>query len=616
MPKPGKHKSVLRYGTQWLYPKGVKILEADFELQIEFEMIKRGGRFKNGDRMCGEGLPFHVKKAMKMLWPEMYWHRWTDLIVDTWLNKIGRTGCFGPSSSQKSFTFTRAGLVLFYARPDGTTGLISSTTRDALARRIWDYVVSSDKAARSRFPNLPGSLIESKMMLLADESDTEGRSVKNGIVGVATKKGGQWQGLEEYVGLKNEVVFVIGDELHFMPMGILDSLANLESNDICYFAGLGNLPDIFNPLGRLCEPKIGWDALPDTDKSRVYETKWRNGRAIQLIGMDSPNLDFPEGKEPYKGLIGRDYIEKCAENYGRESDKFNMFASGKIPRACMSRTVFTRAMCYKHNATQNVKWGHHKITRGYMMDVAYSGVGGDRTPGAPFIFGKDVAGQYRFWIGPVKLYRGSDDPKVSHSDAIATEVRSECEAHGIPPEHFFYDGTGRSEFTSSCARLWSPHVVPLEFGGKATERETFTGEKHMDGDRKGETKLCHEVFDRFVTELWFAIRDCITSDQLRGMTEEMIDEGSQRRWEIVRGAKYSIEPKEGVRDNEPVGMKARGLRSPDLNDMLAAGLEGARRLGFPLGKTPVAKAEAKNRGWLEYKREEEWDNLKKEELVT
>jgi hypothetical protein len=598
--KPGKQQMVLKWGLYF---------QADLDpLQMHFYCIARLGRWYEQGMHRGNGLAYHVKEAMKLLWPDdMYWHRWTDLITDEWMKGTGRVGCFGPSSSQKSFVFTRIGLTLFYARPHGTTGLISSTTRDALMRRIWDYVVSGDKSARKRHDWLPGTLIESKLMLLADESDADGRSFKNGIIGVAAKRGGQWQGLEEYVGVKNDVVFVIADELHFMPEGILDSLANLESNDNCFFAGLGNLPDVHNPLGRLCEPKVGWDALVDTEKSRVYETKWRNGRAIQLIGMDSPNLDYPEGREPFKNLIGRRYIEQCAENYGRESDKFNMFASGKIPRASMSRTVFTKSMCQKFNASADVKWGHHPLIRGYMLDAAYSGVGGDRTPGAPFIIGKDVTGRWKFWMGPIRIYPGSNTPSISHSEAIALEVRKECEAHDIPASHVFYDGTGRSELTSAFARLWSPNVVPIEFGGPATDRPSFTGEKHLEDEKKsGDIKTCRETFDRFVTELWFAFRYCITSDQMRGLPLSTVEEGSQRKWELVRGAKYSIETKED--------MKERGLRSPDESDGVVVCLEGARRLGFPIGKTPETKATTHR--FLDSLRQAEWDAIKKDELVA
>lgn len=596
MPKIPK-KGIRKYGI---------VVQANVDpLKLEFFFIERGGQFWHKDRWAGRGLAFHVREAMKLMWPDMEWHRWVDLILEEFLKAPGRTACFGPSSSGKSFVFSRAALTLFYAKPKGTTVLVSSTTREALTRRIWDYVVASDKAARRRFEWLPGSLIESKLMLLADQSNAEGRSFKDGIVGVACKKGGQWQGLEEYVGVKNDTVVLVCDEAQFMPMGFLDSLANLESNENCYAAIMGNLPDVHNPLGRSAEPKMGWEALPDTDKSRVYETRWKNGRAIQLIGMDSPNLDYPEGHEPFKKLIGRRYIEQCAENYGRESDKFNMFASGKIPKASMSRTVFTKSQCIKFNAMDEVKWGHIPITRGYMLDAAYSGVGGDRTPGAPFAFGKDVSGRYRFWMGPIKIYPGSDSPNISHSEAIAMECKRECEAHDIPAEHVFYDGTGRSELTSAFARLWSARVVPLEFGGPATERPSFTGEKHLDGDDAGNIKTCREMFDRFVTELWFAIRTCILHDQMRGMPNELIEEGSQRKWEIVRGAKYSIETKDD--------MKERGLRSPDLTDMLACGIEGARRLGFPLGRTPEP-TKRRNDAWLDHMREQEWSDITRDEL--
>lgn len=597
---PGKYKTILKHGVLW----DARIHPA----QIELACIKRLGKWtdpKNG-RHCGNGLPFHVLEFMKLAWPKMDFHRWTELIVSEFLKSPGRTATFGPSSSSKSFSFSRASLAMFYARPHGTTVLISSTTLDALKRRIWDYVVSSDKEARQNLPfDLPGSLIESKLMLLADPSTEEGRSYKSGVIGVACRSGGQWKGLQEYVGAKNEVMILVCDEANFMPVGFLDSLANLESNYPCYSAIMGNLPDVHNPLGMAAEPKGGWDSLPDTEVSRVYQTKWQDGRAIQLIGMDSPNLAFPEGQEPYKNLIGRRYIEQCAQNYGRESDKFNMFASGKIPRASMNRTVFTKAQCLKFNASGSVTWGHNPVTRGYCLDAAYSGIGGDRTPGAPFIFGLDNTNRWRFWIGPIKIYPGSSTPKLSHSEAIAIQTKEECDAHGIPPEHVFFDGTGRSELTSAFARLWSAQVVPVEFGGPATERPSFTGERWMDGEEAGNTKICRDVFDRFVTELGFAVRHCIIADQMRGLTEDVIEEGSQRKWELVRGNKYCIETKDE--------MKERGLRSPDLYDMLCVGLEGARRLGFPLGKhTPPNKG--KGTRWLEGMREQAWENQMKDEL--
>jgi hypothetical protein len=602
--RAGKHKTVLRYGTYWL-------ASAD-PLAVEFECIKRGGRFEDRGRMCGEGLPFHVKKACQLIWPKRYWHKWSDLLCTAFLKEPGRTGCFGPSSSQKSHHFTMFALVMFYARPKGTTVLISSTTRDDLQRRIWSYVLELDKEGRQLYPNLPGHFIESEMKLLADSKDIDGRSKKDGVMGVACKKGGQWEGLEAYVGTKNDVMLLVCDECSFMPVGFLDALANLESNEPCYAALMGNLPDVENPLGWACEPKYGWDGLPDTDVSRVYETKWVRGRAVQLVGMDSPNLDYPEGQEPYKGLIGRRYIEQCRANYGSDTTKFHMFASGKVPKAGMHCTVFTKAECMKHNVSSTVVWGHEPLVRGYGLDAAYSGLGGDRTVGFPFVYGKDAQGKIRFQLGAMKVYPGSRDPKLTHAEAIAMECRAECEMHGIDPAHVFFDGTGRSELTSAFGRLWSSQVVPIEFGGAATQRPTFTGEKWRENERKdkqpGNYKLCVDVFQYFVSELWFALKHCIVADQMRGMPQEAIDEGSLRKFEIVSGGKERVESKDD--------MKERGLRSPDICDAIVAALEGARRLGFPLGKHVTIEKKRDNTLWLQAMSDRQWQKAKQEVLTA
>jgi hypothetical protein len=953
--RAGKHKTVLRYGTYWL-------ASAD-PLAVEFECIRRGGRFEDRGRMCGEGLPFHVKKAMRLLWPDDFWHRWCDLIVDTFLKEPGRTGCWGPSSTGKSWVFSKAALTMFYAKPKGTTVLISSTTRDDLQRRIWGYVMEADGKARERYPNLPGHFIESEMKLLADSKDVEGRSKRDGILAVACRKDGKWDGLASYVGSKNDVMILVCDECftgdtlidtprgpkpisqiqpgefvynaagvgvvcavserrpealvhvrtrqgrtfnvtpnhpfltqkgwvkacdlnqthymlatheamrmvsgevqtkeessaflrkllcsemvaqsagieaarkvqakkaettlqtlwtagdrylehllqpfmqrelascttgmggkeggsdwasfigsaqaqsglgkenvatdekaepdarpqnaskgsgkvtrewpqaddtwrqrdrtyeagskafsdlygryqqlchpnisapwqwlsntlqsglgvsraeasggvrrgdsqfsrapiprpqensilagdwvegiafyqlgsageygagdsqdkvynlqveghpsysvngclvhncQFMPVGFLDALANLESNDPCYAAIMGNLPDVENPLGWACEPKNGWEALPDSDLSRVFETKWVRGRAIQLIGMDSPNMDFPEGQEPYKGLIGRRYIEQCRANYGSDTTKFHMFASGKVPKAGMHCTVFTKAECMKHNVSSTVVWGHEPLVRGYGLDAAYSGLGGDRTVGFPFVYGKDAQGKIRFQLGAMKVYPGSRDPKLTHAEAIAMECKAECEMHGIDPAHVFFDGTGRSELTSAFGRLWSSQVVPIEFGGAATQRPTFTGEKWRENERKdkqpGNYKLCVDVFQYFVSELWFALKHCIVADQMRGMPQEAIDEGSLRKFEIVSGGKERVESKDD--------MKERGLRSPDICDAIVAALEGARRLGFPLGKHVTIEKKRDNTLWLQAMSDRQWQKAKQEVLTA
>jgi len=601
-------KTVEKYGEVW------DVFGNDDDARIELGAVAQMGTWKGKQgQPCGKGLFYHVRAFQKLAFPDKYWHRWNEGLILPELCKTGRLALFGPSSTGKSLEFSAFALSMFYARPIATTVIISSTTLDALRRRIWDYVVQLHKSAKKVFPWLAGHLIESKNMLLAQPATEDFRSLKSGILGVACKRGGQWQGLEEYIGTKagdlseeQSGVFILGaDEVMAVPMGIIDSLANLESNPICFAAFMGNLPDIHNPLAKAAEPKLGWESLPDTKVSRVYETRWYNGRAVQLIGYDSPNLDFPEGHEPYKNLIGRRYIDQCRHNYGEQSDRFNMFAVGQIPKSTADRRVFSKSDCYKFNAFDPVTWSHEKLVKGYMLDVAYSGTGGDRTAGAPFILGKDATHNWRFWCGPIRVYQGSEIANVSHAEAIVRQCKADCEQAGIPPAHVFFDGTGRSEFMKAFADIGWTQVVPIQFGGPASDRECFTGQKHLVGDNQGERMTCREAYDRFVTELWFALAHCIRSDQMRGMSEEAADEACQRRWDEARGGRQSVETKDE--------MRKRTSRSPDLGDMLVAGIEGARRLGFPLGQTPQVKR--KRDMWIRHLQDKEQEQ-RKEELLT
>lgn len=76
---------------------------------------------------------------------------------------------------------------------------------------------------------------------------------------------------------------------------------------------------------------------------------------------------------------------------------------------------------------------------------------------------------------------------------------------------------------------------------------------------------------------------------MRGLSEDCAREGYMRLWTLVAGNKMSVEPKKE--------MKARLNRSPDLADALVTGIEGARRLGFIIGKDSGAR-NSRGATWL------------------
>jgi len=588
---------VIKYGCEWSNPEPVA---------IELSCIRKGGRWTepNGTQ-CGMGLAHHIKELTHKVHPWIYWHRWGEMCLRELCAGHRRVTIFGAASSQKTFIASLYAWAIYSAMPRGTTVLVSTTTREMLNLRIWGEIKMIWRRGKERYPALPGVLVDSAQMLTTDGREVEGREFRDGIIGRPVKKGSEWVGLGDFVGIKNDRVIVIADEYHLMPDAIGRSMANLAANDGSLFIALGNLGDLSTPLGDAAEPDQGWDAISDSDKARVYKTKLFKSVAIQLPGEDSPNLDYPEGQEPFKKLIGRNHLMECEQNYGKGTPLYNMMAGGKIPRGTLEMRIITKQICEQFNAYDSVTWGSGELTTLYCADISYTLEHGDKSVGIPLVFGKDVEHKWRIALMTLpKVFDLTERGEGTQEDRLAAAIMEECHKLNIPPRRFFYDGTGRSSFTAACMRIWSVEIQSVEFGGKATNRPNFIGRKYMEGPHKGDLLPCVDVFEKFVTELWFTLRYTTEADQLRGLTEAIAKEASLRLYSIVKGNKMEAEPKKE--------MKKRLGRSPDTTDALVVGLEGARRLGFPLGKLEGEAQKKRDFKWLwklKDTREEKWKKL-------
>jgi hypothetical protein len=114
----------------------------------------------------------------------------------------------------------------------------------------------------------------------------------------------------------------------------------------------------------------------------------------------------------------------------------------------------------------------------------------------------------------------------------------------------------------------------VEFGGRPTDRPVSNDIFTMDKGGFKRLKLCSEHYSKFVSELWFSTRYAVESDQVRGLTLDIVNDGAPREFKKVAGDKIEIEPKHD--------MKKRTNKSPDLFDMVVIGVEGARRRGFQI----------------------------------
>jgi len=576
--------------------------------QIERDCIRYGGRWKKaGGEEAGEGLYYHYRKFHEILWPDKKWHKWNELQLECFVKYtyIGEMGC---AAAGKSDTAASNFLADWYAFPECTTTLVSSTTLESLDLRVWGMIKAYHRRAKALHYWVPGHLIEGRRVIIYDEQQnfSEGRDFKNGLIAVPCKKGASFVGLGSYIGIHNKRVRLVGDELQLMPRAFMDSISNLSKCEDFKLAGMGNPNETTNAHGFLCEPAThlgGWEGgIDQSPKTKTWQTNWPNGICIQLPGGDSPNFDNPEDEPPkFPFLMTRKQMQDDAKIWGEEDWHFSMMNNARMPRGQGSRRILTKQICEKFGALNEPNWRDTRITKIAFLDAAYRGVGGDRCVFGELQFGeeavtnekdpdngglisqvlgtskgKSILSLVDLAIIPIDASTGAESPE----DQIVSYVKNQCENRGINPDHFYFDSGMRTTLVTAFARGWSAMVNSVDCGGAPTEELVSADIKVP----------CREYYKKFVTELWFSVRMTVECGQFRGMTKEAMWEFCAREWKHSEGSnRIEVETKEE--------MKKKTGRSPDLADAVAIGVYGARRRGFVISKSTLTGSESKGPDW-------------------
>lgn len=587
-------------------------------VQRELDCIAHGGQWpKKIGGIAGLGNFFHFKEAIRLIWGDaIVQHRWFDFFLKHWLeNKY--VGVMGPKNSGKSLCAAIFHLIAYYARPTCTTIIVCSTTKEALEDRIWGEIKKYHRMAKERVEWLPGHLIEGRMRLITDdrEESADGRDFRNGFVGVPCKKGNQYVGLSDFVGRKNKWVFLLGDEIQFLPAAFLDATANLDgSGGASNFklTGMGNPSEITNSLGLLCEPSMalgGWESgIDQTPMTKAWATRINvNGISIQLPGSDCPNMDVPAGDPvPYPFLITRKQLEEDGARWGVDDWHYTMFDEGRMPRGQGSNRVITRPLCHRGHAMDDPIWKDSNRTRIASLDAAFRAVGGDRCVFTRAEFGMEAAvplvspqgelnlthqdtskpgGRVIFALIEQKTIpisaaeaKGAALTIAEAEDQIVNFVMRECKEHNIPPQNLFYDCGMKASLVQAFERIWAIGN-PVDFDAKPTERLVS----------RGIPEPCSKHYFNFVTEMWYQTRMLIDAGQMRGLTESVMLEGCKREFMKVAGNKIQVEPK--------AEMKKKTGESPDQFDSLVIAFEGARQRGFQIAKFESTAQSEKDVQW-------------------
>lgn len=595
----------LKYGMSWKD-------DVD-DAEIERYCIRQGGEWTNekGEKF-GNGLMFHFKQYWSLLWPADSQTWWTDLIMkEIFQNQF--TSIVGPASSWKTGTVSRLALMDWSCFPDCTTVIMSSTDMAGLRARVYGETTRMWQSARERHEWFPGHPVDSKCVITyRDVEEEKARDLRDSIVGVpCVSSTGKFLGMGKYSGRKNRRVWCVSDEYQFCQLSVLDAQNNLVSNgpnlvagiirdkkDLefgkplrgykCVFIGNTNPTVPNNPLDMVSEPENGFSSIPEDGKTKVWDCKKLPNhpvkcRCVNMDAMDSPNNAYPIDKPQWPHLAGKHKLAIYTEG----SESYWSQGRGVFKFGLAAFKVITKELCEQFHALDPVAWkGTSPTTKIGMCDASYTSTG-DRCCLGSLEFGECVDGRIRILLHPFFVVPITVRQDMIPEDQIAIFCKDKMEARGVPPENFFFDGRG--SLAMSYARIWSPNVNSLEFGGVPTDRPAGPDLYTLtDGIRTIKTARQH--FSKFVTELWWSWRYVVESDQMRGLTLDVILDAAPREWYTINNNRIEIEPKSETR-------KRTGV-SPDLADMVVTGVEGARRRGFKIEKLAVIKDGSDPLKWL------------------
>jgi hypothetical protein len=507
----------------------------------------------------GELPEHHFKRIVSALWPEdgpkpFVWHPWAERMLEASCQNqyLAVAGC---ASSGKTDFFAVWAIVNFIAAPYDTMVLVTSTTLKDSRKRIWGSIRDYWQAA----PPLPGKLVDS-MGLIRFEDGTGGTSDKCGITLIAAEKKKEKEAVGKLIGFKNRRVIVIADEMPELSESILEaSASNLSLNPEFQFIGIGNPASRFDAFGILAKPKGGWQSISPLEEE--WDTE--RGLCIRFDGERSPNV--LTGKTIYPWIVTQAKLDEAKARFGENSLAYYRMFRGYWAPTGDEDNIYSETEIISAGADGEAIW-LEPPTKIAGLDPAFTN-GGDRTPIQFGEFGISRDGIPTLMFTHRKLLQDNvHDKKRTRTEQIVQQFKDTCEAEGVEPWCASYDKSGAGgPFGDVVSMVWSPEVLGVQFGGKASELPVSISDSALSSER----------YTNRVSELWFGAKELIRTGQLKGIDRELAKEMCARKYSTKKGASIRMEVE------SKTDMKARTGASPDLADAAMILIELCRqRFGF------------------------------------
>lgn len=536
------------YGVNWSDPEAGTDPRASIELRLAFDTrLHKASGF--------EGKFVHLKRAIDLIYNEprrryaeerkqayderkhdlLIWNDWSESMIETFCEGHWATCVWSGNASWKTTCAANYGTNAFFASPADTIVVLTTTTLPGLRKRIWKETLRFHRHSRAGIGHVNSSDFAIRFQKGSDES---------GIFGIATgmDEGDIQKAVDKIIGFHAKHVIAIVDEAQATNAAIVKACLSLEAGaETFQLILLGNPDSELDTLGQMSEPVGGYSSItPDDDR---WETK--QGVCIRFDGLECPRVK--EGDEFYPGMLTQRDIDSAITQYGEDSPEFWRTRRGFIAPQGVSKTVLSPSIIAKFDAKEPPVWVSG-YTMGAGLDPAFEG--GDRCMLRFGKCGQMTSGKMGIELCDLVQIKVEASSKEPLHYQIVRQVKELCEQHDPPvaPENFALDSTGEGGGLASIfQREWSPAIMTVEFGGRASDRPVS----------EHNPKPCHQEYLYMVTELWYKLRVLVQNGQIRGLDDDTAKGFCQRRY-VMRGNLKMLESKSD--------MKARTKKSPDKED--------------------------------------------------
>lgn len=567
---------VERYGLQW-----------EREKHTDFSIENWCYRHNHPRDKGGLGAEGHFRKMWVIMWPRYEMNEWVDLMIWAWCNFKYIT-VIGHQRAGKTYSFAHIAYLDYCCSPLETMTSIATVTFEGLRLRMWSDLLNAIETSEPQRNGIQPFTVRSttnECRIFPVESQREA-SEKFQIHGMSVSRTADAPGRIRGGHANRRRILL--DEAQDMPMAIFDAMVNPMSAPDAKCVLLSNPVEKVSKFGEWCEPMDGWSSVDENDLYWTLKVGDGRGICLHFDGLQSPNIKA--GKTVFPYMLTQESVNEVVSNHGADSVQHWALVRGFFPPDGMVSKIWPNSTIERGKTDMLFDFQPLMCAT---LDPAFE------FDNAVLHFGRlgmPVFGTRDYKISATETLTMKYDvgPTAEPRDyQLAHWVKFECEKRGVRPEHFIMDTTGNARGTFAILQVqWSRNIHGVEYGGAATDRQL----------RADDTRKCNELYEKFVTELWFRAAEYAKCGLLCGLgklDKRTVDDLSSRRYSLkqVRDHKLMVaEEKDEV--------KKRLGRSPDFGDSFVQFGELLIRLGTApgggMGKR-IADARAANGAWQRQK---------------